>query len=325
MSIKSEINTASKRIEERKGKYENEIQNLDSKIKGYTKWAWGFVITGFCIFIYGVFEYALKDRYGFELNLLGDFTGGAVASIWSLAGLFLIYVAFLGQKQQLLNQQLEIMYSQLEVKYTRLELEGQKMEMIDQNKTLRKQRFENTFFQLLRNHQDIVNDIDIRRAIKGTGEMTVSHSGRDCFKIFYTKFNSGIQSTMPLGKILEVYMNFYSDYQADLGHYYRNLYHILKFINTSKELKENERYQYSSLLRALLSSYELALIFYNGIGDYGVEFFKPLIEKFSLLKNIDPRLLISSDHMSFYDELAFASSKERNNVLQERRNNNIIL
>lgn len=278
------------------------------------------VLTGLVIALIGLLIFLCSDSKNYSLNLLGDFYGGTVASLWSLAGLFFIYVAFLGQKQQLLNQQLEIMYSQLEVKYTRLELEGQKKEMIEQNRTLRQQRFENTFFQLLRNHQEIVNSIDIRRFYNNT--WTIASQGRDCFKTFYERFKEKIKRTHNSNQIdvtIKCYMEFYNEHQSDLGHYFRHLYHILKFVNNATEIQEEDKFKYSSLTRALLSSYELTLLFYNGLGEYGENYFKPLIEKFSFLKNLDTGLLKEISHVYEYDELAFASSEQRKKILSDRQ------
>src|SRR5690606_19045944 len=106
--LENEIQTATVRIETRKSEFETIISNLEGKIKTYTNWAWVFIGLGFLIGIIGLGIYLCKETTSFNLNLLGDFYGGSVASLWSLAGLFLIYVAFLGQKQQLLNQQMEI-------------------------------------------------------------------------------------------------------------------------------------------------------------------------------------------------------------------------
>jgi hypothetical protein len=60
--------------------------------------------------VFGV-PFLLPDYGKFAFNEYGDFVGGVVASIWSLAGLMFIYVAFLGQKLQLLLQQLELRYT----------------------------------------------------------------------------------------------------------------------------------------------------------------------------------------------------------------------
>jgi hypothetical protein len=314
--LEVEINEALSRIDKRSADTKTQFDLLDAKIATLTKVAWSFVVAGIVIASTGVVLYITSTKpstpeTSFSLNLLGDFLAGGVASVWSLAGLFFIYVAFLGQKQQLLNQQLEIMYSQLEVKYTRLELEGQKNELIEQNKTLRQQRFENTFFQLLRNHQDIVNNVDIRSRSSNT-QYSIMAQGRDCFKTYYSKFaGSASGGDRNIEKTLETYLRYYHAYQSDLGHYFRNMYHIIKFVDAAKEIPQEDKYKYTSLLRALLSSYELTLLFYNGLGIYGKDKFKPLIEKYALLKNLDSAQLIDIAHKENYDSRAFASSEER--------------
>lgn len=308
--LEQEIIEATDRIDKRTEASERELITLEQKVKTFTRWAWAFVWFGLAVAVFGTGAYFFTDNTnGFGLNLLGDFLAGSVASLWSLAGLFFIYVAFLGQKQQLVHQQMEIMYSQLEVRYTRLELEGQKKEMIEQNKTLRQQRFENTFFQLLRNHQDIVNGIDVRQRTSGVSHIT--SQGRDCFKYFYTILKGMVDNDKSLNHTLAKYMELYNKHQSDLGHYFRNMYHILKFVENATEIEKTEKFKYTNLLRALLSSYELTLLFYNGLGEYGKENFKPLIERYSFLKNIDSHLLIDANHKNYYDERAFASSKDR--------------
>jgi hypothetical protein len=113
---------------------------------------------------------------------------------------------------------------------------------------------------------------------------------------------------------VKCYEIFYKDrdYQSELAHYFRNLYHIVKFVNEAEVLKRNdaaidykERRRYTSLVRAQLSAYELALLFYDGLSKYG-EGFKPLIEKFGLLEHLDAEhLLLDPSHKAFYDSSAF--------------------
>jgi len=318
MDLEKEIEKAEERIREKKEVIETEVADLESKITTFTKWAWTFVTVGLVVTVFGIIVYLCTNtEQGYGLNLLGDFMAGTVASFWSLAGLFFIYVAFLGQKQQLLNQQLELMYSQLEVKYTRLELAGQKEELKEQNKTLRRQRFENTFFQLLQNHQDIVNGLDIQR--RRNSEYQTIAQGRDCFSNFYQSLSARLKTVIEFNKMEEIYIEFYNEKQSDLGHYFRNLYHILKFVNEAPELLDGERTKYTNLLRALLSSHELVLLFYNGLGRFGRDKLKPLLEQFSMLKNMDRSLVFQSEHLNKYDELAFASSEERAQLLNKTK------
>lgn len=310
-TLETEIENATIRIELRQIEIDKELQLLVQQIKKYTAWAWRFVLFGaFVAFISSIFYLNTNTETGFGLNLLGDFMSGAVASVWSLAGLFFIYVAFLGQKQQLLNQQLEIMYSQLEVKYTRLELAGQKEEMKEQNNTLRQQKFENTFFQLLNLFNSIINSLDIRNR----KTLSVTTTGRDCFVIFYkrlyayldiiTKENLEMKDIKhaSINQIIEAYDKLYSEDKSDMSHYFRTIYHIIKFIDTSDI--ENKK-QYISIARAQLSSYEQILIFYNCLHENGREKFKPLIEKHALFKNIDRSLIINQEHLNQYLKSAY--------------------
>lgn len=305
--LTEEISNASSRIEARQAEIEIELNILDNKIEKFTSWAWHFVWVGLVISLFSIIYFVFKNtEAGFGLNLLGDFMAGTVASIWSLAGLFFIYVAFLGQKQQLLNQQVEIMYSQLEVKYTRLELHGQKNEMIQQNNTLRIQKFENTFFQMLNLFNSIVNSMDLRNK-RVTSE--VISTGRDCFEIFYKRLRSCLaqlgddtQDSASIEITLRAFDDFYNDNRADVSHYFRTLYHIVKFIDRSEI--ENKK-QYISIVRAQLSSYEQMLLFYNCLHSNGKEKFKPLIEKYRLFKNIDDSLIINENHFSEYQESAY--------------------
>jgi hypothetical protein len=296
-------------------------QLLNSKIKIFTNWAWAFVYFGLIVSVFGLFCYVFPSVIEeLSLNELGDFYAGSVASSWSLAGLFFIYVAFLGQKQQLINQQIELLFNQGELKATRIELSGQREQLFEQNKTFKQQRFENTFFQLLANHMSTVNSIDIRQKSDQTGEYSISAQGKDCFKIFYNRFYKKCKTKagkvskifdvneLNMKDVLQSYMEFFTQNQADLGHYFRNMYHILKFINEEDIIKNKKRY--SNLLRAHLSSYELSILFYNGLGDYGTEKFKPLIEQFSFLKNLDIDLIISREHINEYDESAFKTKKQ---------------
>lgn len=310
-TLENEIKNATKRIETRQCEIDIELGKLITQISKYTTWAWVFVWFGaFVAFISIIFYLCKNTDTGFGLNLLGDFMAGTVASTWSLAGLFFIYVAFLGQKQQLLNQQLEIMYSQLEVKYTRLELSGQKEEMMEQNRTLRLQKFENTLFQLLTLFNSIVNSMDLRK-IRSTTE--VISKGRDCFEIFYKKLNAfliennshinGFKSpSASIDQIIQAYDNLYDINKSDMSHYFRTIYHIVKFIDKSDI--ENKK-QYIAIVRAQLSSYEQILIFYNCLHKNGAEKFKPLIERYALLKNIDKSLIINENHLKEYQQGAY--------------------
>lgn len=65
------------------------------------------------------------------------------------------------------------------------------------------------------------------------------------------------------------YERLYKEHENIIGHYYRNLYRIVKLIqnntfdNESEERDNEEKRMYRGILRAQLSSFELLMLFYN--------------------------------------------------------------
>ncbi|MEM5598393.1 putative phage abortive infection protein [Niallia circulans] len=105
----------------------------------------------------------------------------------------------------------------------------------------------------------------------------------------YIRKNVNIVEFVALPNCLDIFKNFYKDYKDNpifdykketyetvfdknesvIGHYYRNLYRIMKIIqetvfdDSSIENNEKEKKKYRGILRAQLSSFELLMLFYN--------------------------------------------------------------
>lgn len=79
------------------------------------------------------------------------------------------------------------------------------------------------------------------------------------------------------------YENIYKEHEEQIGHYYRNLYRIMKFIqdehfsNNSKD-NEKEKKKYRGILRAQLSSMELLMLFYNVVYSEKGQKFKAILK-----------------------------------------------
>lgn len=232
-------------------------------------------------------------------GLFGDKFGAINALFSALAFAGIIFTIFLQKR---------------ELKLQREEMEETRGEFIKQNETLIHQKFENTFFQLLKLLNTNIDSIDLRNIETGI----VKNTGRDCFKAIYrywTKFikkeidelsgNKKEINNISTDKALIMYSKIYNIYKSDLSHYFRTLYHIIKFVDQSDIVNKK---QYASILRAQLSSYEQILLFYNCLHSNGREKFKPLIEKYSLLKNIDKDLIINKNHLDEYQSNAYGKS-----------------
>lgn len=191
-------------------------------------------------------------------SAFGDMFGSVNALFSGLAFAGVIYAIFLQRKELFLQRK--------ELEQTRAELEGQKLQLEAQNRTLQKQNFENTFFELLRSQNDIINSIDL---VDENNKVT---RGRDCFAVFFKRYKRAWKRSVDSKgeiedkqRINETYLEFYNDNGSEFGHYFRTLYNIIKFVNASNI--ENKKF-YTNLVRAQLSSFELALLFYNCLSQF---------------------------------------------------------
>lgn len=225
-------------------------------------------------------------------------------------------------------------------------------------KHLQKQQFESTFFNMMKQLEDIVSKLTIEEKIidfnayeeyldyKGGKKLrnkiyNMTKTGRDVFEYLFNKseilipegyvilntkvmiesnndndnpiikeyifdirnrfvnkhtsliFSGGLKEAI---KYLGIMGYEESDNICMLDHYFRYLYRIMKFVDEATFLENDpnyidERYKYMGILRGTLSPYELVLLFYNDLSYYGNEKVKPLIEKYSMFKNLRPELL----------------------------------
>lgn len=269
-----------------------------------TNWKLPTLIVVVVVFLWGVSWFILSNDP--DRGTFGDMFGGINALFSGLAFSGVIYAIILQKKELTLQRK--------ELRMTRKELKGQKKEMALQNETLLKQNFENTFFQLLRLHGDIVSSIDLVRNEGNKNHPTrITTTGRDCFKVFEARFKKifydqrfhqkdGPPLPQVHAHIQGAYNDFFSEDQANLGHYFRSLYQIVKLVDQSEM---DDKKTYTNLIRAQLSSYELTLLFYYGLSLLGGEKFLPLIEKYTLLKHLDASLIINDIHMKIYAPSAF--------------------
>ena len=83
-------------------------------------------------------------------------------------------------------------------------------------------------------------------------------------------------------------------------HYFRHLYRIFKYIDSSDLLEDCERYDYACIVRSQLSDYELVMLFYNCLTANGRDNFKPLIEKYAVFNNLRLELLAKANDKEEY-------------------------
>jgi hypothetical protein len=266
------------------------------------------------IFIpYFIFDGITFGKYSIHIgkyNELGDFIAGITSPFLSIAAFLLLYLTYSTQKKEL--------------------KESQNL-LSNQNELISRQQFENTFFNLLNLHNQIVSQIDvihIRRTHNSQGITEEKNTlyGRDCFIRFYESFRdlyySLYQSHQTLKEpifatdeefIDNVYVEFNKKRKSDLEQYFRNLYHIVNFVDMANISNKKD---YINILRAQLSTEETLLLFFNCLSRFGNTKFKPLVEKYSLLKNIaDYDELRMYKCKNLYNTIAFGEKLTAPNML----------
>jgi len=215
--------------------------------------------------------------------LFGD-SYGAINTLFSgLAFLGVIYAIILQQK---------------ELELTRKELRGAREAQEDIQKTQDIQRFENTFFNLIKLYQETVDSIEYKTQYKPDDS-----SGKKAIADYVRKITGQIRESISIASknnsvtnSINAYNQWYErEMYAYFGHYFRHLYRAFLFMDESR-LPLSEKTKYSKILRSQFSDSELILIFLNSLdnsGD-GVKF-RSFIYKFTLLNNVKLNFLDDVD------------------------------
>jgi hypothetical protein len=105
--------------------------------------------------------------------------------------------------------------------------------------------------------------------------------------------------------LLISYYKPYCGHSEWLGHYFRHLYQTVKFIDKACLCKKSKR-EYIKTLKAQLSEYEQALLFYHACSDLGKDWFKEdknsFIIKYRLIQHL-PLLMIYKECSDLRDKL----------------------
>ena len=203
--------------------------------------------------------------------------------------------------------------------------------LYSQNRNATVSQFESSFFELLRLHKEITD------RISGTVDIPIIYeSGGDEFKglMYFEKLSKEIQKKFDdnVENLLEKLVNpdefkniledktemqkiidsFYNELfhgrESELGHYFRSLYHLVKFVNDSSI---GNKKRYIDLIQAYLTDAELHCTFYNGIAIYGRKHFLHLLDEYSFLENIKHRGDIFEKQFEMFYPKTFINYKNK--------------
>ena len=278
-------------------RHEQAIADVERTIRVVRYVALGLVVTGLIIAVVFVTRFSMRPE---DLDRLGGFLAGTTGVLWALAGLTLVYVAFLGQQVQVLHQKEDL-------RLTREAFKQQQAEMQLQTVEFENQRFDHTFFALLGSHHDLVkySEIDTGHGAKAGPEAFSMLVARITQRFHDAVPQSGAMASLELAK--QIYIEEFRNFEGTLGPYFHSLYHILKFVDDRPLPIEraDERRRYTNFVRARLSFGELIILFYSGLSEQGAGM-RGLIERHALLKHLEPDRLLDPEHRIAYRASAWA-------------------
>ena len=216
----------------------------------------------------------IKDSHAI-FGQFGDFFGGVLNPILTAVNIFLL------------------VYFNKEI----LDLTIKQQEIMENNYYLSEDKEQ--IFKLIENHRHILLSIKVSPPLqKDKDEDEIDrngynvHRGIDAFWYFRAmiaagyKINNKEHPNDYENNLKAAYDYIYNTKQQKqyLGHYFRNLFHVFKFIESSR-FNEDEQKEYAEIVRAQLSYLELHFLFLNCLIDEGSEF-KRYVKKFELLKEL---------------------------------------
>jgi uncharacterized membrane protein len=298
-----------------------------AKKSSFFRRAWGWIVlAAVAMFLALIFTPSIVNRWQW-LTAAGSTANGAFGDQFGMTNALFSGLAFLALIITLFMQREELELQREELKDTRKVMEEQRDEFKQQVAAIRKQNFEATFFQLLRLQDQIRGAITIRNEHDPT---VASTEGRQALTFAADALKRVLRNSPPTSPIetflyrripLEMQQQLWGKATGErasvceryeylsklrldepLGHYFRNLYVLLKFIHEA-DLKKDERDLYLRIYRAQLSQDEWMLVFYNATSAYGREKLLPLLEKHNLFQNFRRTNLADPSHRAWVSSL----------------------
>lgn len=214
-----------------------------------------------------------------ELGAVGDWLGGATSPFIGLASFIMILATYFTQKDEL--------------KQTKMSYETQTNLLEKQNGMIDIQRFEQTFFNIVSLHHEIVNSISLEL------DSVSKVDGRNVLHKIYHKLSMSLEYNEAQESIEQRYQSikkgyeaWYIEHEIFIGHYIQNIFHLLSFIDRQNLSFEN-KYQYAKIVRAQLTNTELLILFYNTVSRIEKRKFIDIMRKYRLLK------YLNTDHLLY--------------------------
>jgi hypothetical protein len=227
---------------------------------------------------------------------IGDTIGGLMTPFINLSAVIVTGLAFYMQYRA---NQVQVQIFTHQIKQTERQFKKEQLYQETQNKV---QQFESQFFEMLRLHKENVDELNIISVVNGKqvskrqafktflsyinfDHLPFIHEYKHAYDVFFWGWNSDYIDIDSLSyswhRIIEgpkeadysfpIDFREYKGYSSSLGHYFRHLFLMVKFVAYSDAITDyKSKMKYLKILRAQLSNHEQIMLFYNWLGSgYG--------------------------------------------------------
>lgn len=264
--------------------------------------------------------FTLYENYMYAVHLGSDKQGifgdmfGASNALFTGLSFTGVIIAILLQRQELKLQRKELELTREEMKLTRLEFN-------QQNETLTKQQFENTFFQMISMYRDNTEKmtVDIQ------GEQS---EGKPLFQAFNKKLDDDINIFMKnrfkknndnvenkffdnfeaeklkltINELVTIYERRYKSLEDEFIKYFSTITIILKLVD---QAKIDDKFFYISILKSHFTKYETLVVFYQTISQDPTNEFRKLVDRYSIVNDLEAKLIMNPNHFLNYKQKQF--------------------
>lgn len=230
-----------------------------------------------------------------DFGTFGDYVGGLIGTLVGLISIIFLYRTY--------KIQLDI---------------SAKQELKQQS-----QQFESAFFALLLQQRDILQNIKgefvdndgSHHIVSGPKFMNVLREELS-MRLLELSYEPDLLVPTKINilkiRVSSLYQDLFNNHVEQLGHYFRHLYHLIKFIDSHCD---GSAQSYVDIVQAQMTTDELYLTAINGISHFGRKRFLPLLGKYNFFENL---LIEDADVGNDLIEIFYPYTKRKNVIMQSK-------
>lgn len=233
-----------------------------------------------------------------DFGIFGDYVGGIIGTLVGLIGIIFLYRTY------------------------RIQLDISSQQELKQES----QQFESAFFALLGQQRDILQNIS-GEFVNNQGEKHIEYGAKFmntiredlAIRLLELSYEPEILKKEKINilkvRVNSIYLDLFKNHVEQLGHYFRHLYHLIKFIDSHCVTSPQP---YVDIVQAQMTTDELYLSAINGISHFGRKRFLPLLDKYRFFENL---MIEESDVGNDLIDIFYPNTKRKSIM---RQNKNII-